>query len=192
MSTNVDTRQATRARGSSRSAVRIHAVEKFIATVMAVVIGIAIACYIWVIGARYTVDGVIVVSNWILRFFDAPVQIGLPLPYHMYFYLLFIPLAYSIVEFRVVVREKVEGVTYWAPPAMLFVWLVVITMDLTTTFSGTGVARSDAGPVALWFAGNAAARGIATAVLTFLPEWLIRSMLRIIVHSWFAVRAAWR
>ncbi len=177
---------------SARRPDRFRAIGRFIATSAAVVIGLAIAGYTWFLGARYTVDGVIVVVNWMLLFIDAPLHIRIPLPWAWYFYLAPIPIAYSLVEFFNLPYRQEEQRRKWASLGMIIVWIVVGSMDMVTTFIGTGVPHPSTGVVGQWFALTPWVRGVVTMLLTFGPEWMARQMTHAWQDAWQQLRQVWR
>lgn len=74
------------------------------------IVGTCISVILWPVGARYTVDGVIVVLNMLFRHFTLPYQLPIPLPLGTvfdvllpvwYLALLPIPILFSIVEWQV-------------------------------------------------------------------------------------------
>ncbi len=171
---------------------RLRSLGRFLATIAAVTIGLTIAAYTWFLGARYTVDGVIVVVNWMLQFLGAPLQLAIPLPWQWYFYLAFIPVGYSLVEFFNLPYHREAIGRRWASLGMIVVWVIVGTMDMVTTFVGTGVPHPSAGPVGQWFAFTPWVRGLVTMLLTFGPEWMVRQMVSAGRDSWHQLRTAWR
>lgn len=143
-------------------------------------VGLVIGTVVWVIGARFTIDGVIWVANWLLGFVRAPTRIPLPLAWQVYLALAPVPLLFSVVEWRNSPRQRRGDRVVWLPVSLIWVWIIVSAMDLTTTFLGLGTNQQPASDLARWFVTTTWAKGIATAFLTFWPEWLVKAMLGII------------
>jgi hypothetical protein len=150
------------------------------------IIGWLIAAVAWVVGARFTIDGVIVVTNWLLSFVNAAIVIPTPLGWLVYAALLWIPLGYSRVEWvnNPVAMVRAEGMTL-AVAGTICIWLVVIGMDTATTFAGLAALPAPQGSAVGDLLTHPAGLAVVTAFLTLWPEWLGRSLYR----RW---RAIWR
>jgi hypothetical protein len=143
--------------------------------------GSLISALTWIIGARYTVDGVLAIGNALLRFLTVPYQIPIPPFWVLYLLLSPLPLCFSLVEWREIPFWRDEHDAWqFAPFAQWVVWMVVFAIDGVTTFAGLGV---DPGPEALAImhqvAGSIPARVVVAAILTPGPEWLLRGMLAV-------------
>lgn len=150
------------------------------------IIGWLIMTVAWVIGARFTIDGVIVVVNWLLQFVNTAIAIPTPLAWPVYAALIWIPLGYSRVEWvnNPVAMVRAEGMTL-AVAGTICIWLIVAGMDVATTFAGLAAAPSQDSTVIAFFLTESAGLALATAFLTFWPEWLGRTLYR----RW---RSIWR
>lgn len=134
--------------------------------------GLCIGGSFWIIGGRFTIDGIMWCINWLLMFLSVPFQISLPLPWFVYFYLSPIPILFSVVEWNTSIRQMTL--------ALFCVWLIVSGMDILSTFIGLGIPSTGASQVAQWFHASTPAKGVSAAFLTFWPEWLIRRMVKIL------------
>ena len=134
--------------------------------VAAVIGGITICFVIWLIGAKYTIEGMVYFANWMAQQFNAPTVQTFPLPTGFYLWLMPIPLLFSIIEFRtrLIVRTK-EG-SHLASTSLITVWLIFFIADLATTFFGSIALMT---PIVA---------GLLTAIVTVGPEWLLRSLIR--------------
>jgi hypothetical protein len=134
-------------------------------------VGWAIAGIAWVIGARFTIDGLVVAANFLLRF----LQIAVVLPASPWWYALLwpVPLWFSSIEWgdNPVQLVKREGWTL-AMLGAACIWLIVVGADAATTFAGIDVAKANAGTVAHFFVDTLIGLALVTAFFTFWPEWL--------------------
>ncbi len=139
-------------------------------------VGMLISAIIWLIGARWTVDGLVVMFNAVLHFFNTNYQA--PIPPHVLVYVCLspIPLAFSAVEWHVPIRRE-KSVWHFAPLGDWAVWTTVLFFDWYTSYLGLGV---DPGPDAMTFMRQLSAsiipRVLVSAILTAGPEWLAREM----------------
>lgn len=166
----------------SRSVSRRTAPRVNVSRIVAGCVGLIIGGFVWVLGARYTIDGLMVVINWMLSFLTIPARISLPLPWQMYLILVPIPVVYSIVEWNNAPRQRIGNRITWTPVELICVWAVLGGMDLATTFFGLGTPANNA--LMIFIATNIVARGVATGFLTFWPEWLAKRMIQIIQSEW--------
>lgn len=116
---------------------------------------------LWLIGASYSLIGWILGLNLVSA--AARLPFVLPQP-RGWWILLFIPLGllYSYVEVHHPSRTSV---------LRILVFVLIILSDLVTTY--LSVTAADATTVSRWAAQTFWAAGIWTAILTFLPEYLI-------------------
>jgi hypothetical protein len=125
---------------------------------------------LWIVGARYTVDGAIVAINWFLNWLTIPHQVHRP---QWEGYLLWIAaagLAFSIIEVRHrprrIPKNNKEALTGAA-------WCIAVVIDLGTTYLAVTNPGRGAWPITYWIAGNITAAGAWTILATFGPEWAI-------------------
>lgn len=102
-------------------------------------VGTLLSLALWVVGARYTVDGVLALVNALLAFLTIPARIPIPPGWVLYLVLAPIPLAYSLIEWQQVPLTQRNGRWQAAPLGQWVVWLVVYAMDAITTWNGLGV-----------------------------------------------------
>jgi hypothetical protein len=134
--------------------------------IMALLFGVPI----WVIGARYTLDGWVIVLNLIAGVTHLPFV--LTAPAGMWSLLLFpIGIGYSLIE----VRYRPRGARTFAP---WLVWALVIVSDYGSTYIAATTPPADAWAITAWMATTVPAAALWTAVLTFLPETLIMAGIR--------------
>ncbi|MEI6775828.1 MAG: hypothetical protein WCK70_02910 [Chloroflexales bacterium] len=142
--------------------------------------GLVVSLIFWIIGARWTIDGLIVIFNTILNFLTIPYQAHVPTNYIIYGLLCPVPIILSAVEWRFPF-ERVGGEWYFAKLGAWVVWAIAGGFDLYTTYLGLGV---DPGPESVTFMRELSASGfpriIAASALTVGPEWLGRGMLTIL------------
>jgi len=139
-------------------------------------VGTLFSLALWVIGARYTVDGVLAMFNALLAFLTVPARIPISPGWVVYLALAPIPLAYSLIEWQQVPLAQREGRWRAAPLGQWVVWLIVYAMDAVTTWNGLGVVDRNAPLLVQQLAAAIWGRTVITAVLTIGPEALLRSM----------------
>jgi len=142
--------------------------------------GLVVSAIFWVIGARWTVDGLVVIFNAILHFLTIPYQAPVPTNYIIYACLCPVPIILSAVEWKFPF-SRVDGEWYFAKSGTWLVWIVAFALDLYTTYLGLGV---DPGPESVTFMRELATSGtqriLMASALTVGPEWLGRQMLSIL------------
>jgi hypothetical protein len=128
-------------------------------------VALALGLGTWVIGARYTIDGVLIAVNWLLGLVSS---IVIEPSEHLYLWLSFIPIFFSLIEWGTGARLRHAE---WEGRV---VWLAVAAADLITT--GVGLAGIDANNSTLtaWFVASIPAIIVVTVLLTFFPEWIAR------------------
>ncbi|NNJ10602.1 hypothetical protein EKD04_009700 [Chloroflexales bacterium ZM16-3] len=139
-------------------------------------VGMLMSAVIWVLGARWTVDGLIVMFNAILRFLNMSYQAPIPPAFLVYAFLCPLPIIFSVVEWRVPFK-RTDGEWYFANPGAWVVWMGVGLFDWYTTYLGLGVNPGPGSPTIMsQVAASSVLRGLVSAVLTAGPEWLARTM----------------
>lgn len=132
----------------------------------AVIIGAAL----WPLGARFTIDGIIWIGNWLLAFLTMPVRLPAP-TYATYLVLAPLPIVCSFVEWR---PMRWDWQHELRNPYGVVVWLFIAGIDLFTTYAGVRNPDPDATAAFREVAQSLALSGILTVALTFGPEWLLR------------------
>ncbi len=149
------------------------------------IMGMLISATIWTIGAKWTVDGLLVLFNGILHFLNSSYQVPVPPVFHTYMSLAVLPIIFSAVEWRIPFTQ-VGDEWYFSKPGAWVVWSIVSLFDAYTTYLGLGV---DPGPEGMTILHQLAAsvipRALFALVLTAGPEWLAREMVT-------QIRAAFR
>lgn len=135
--------------------------------------GVLIGLALWPIGARYTIDGILWIANFILTFVRVPYQIPLPPVWQMYLLLAPICLICSGVEWRAPLFKR-AGRWEFASADTIIIWLVIVVLDVGTTYAGIRNPGRDAWPIMQELAASLVLSGILSAILTFGPEWLMR------------------
>ena len=140
---------------------------------------IAIGLPLWLIGARYTLDGWVIALNWCSAFLRFGASV--PVPSGWYMLLLFpIGIVYSLIERRgLPLNPQAAGWAAWT--MLLVVWIVINATDVGSTYLGIVAIEPTAWPVNRWLAATWWAGGTWALVLTYLPEslmmlawWIIR------------------
>lgn len=155
-----------------KSAARAHDTHIYIP-----IAGLIIGAILWPIGARYTIDGLAWLGNAILSFLRVPYQLPLPLPWQAYAVMVWLPFVCSRVEWRWPL-EKLGGRWRFAPVDAILVWLVVASADFLTTYFGVRNPSPDAWAISQEISKALVWSGILSAILTFGPEWMVRSAWR--------------
>jgi len=142
-----------------------------------VFIGMIISASVWLIGARWTIDGLVVLYNGFLTFFHIPTLAPMPPAWDTYGKLCVIPIAISLVEWFAPFK-RTNGVWYFSHTPHWLVWLTVGLFDFYTTYLGIGVAPDDNSPTIMHqIAASTLLSGLLSAALTAGPEWLARGMI---------------
>lgn len=140
------------------------------------VAGLVIGCILWPIGARYSIDGLFWLVNAILAFLRIP--LALATPPHWAFYCLLAPLPYlcSRVEWQ---PPLYRGAGRWhvASANVVVTWACVAGYDFGTTYLGIR-APEQSSAVGAEIAAALVVAATLGVILTFGPEWLIRSSWR--------------
>jgi hypothetical protein len=139
--------------------------------------GLVVSAIFWIFGARWTIDGLVVMFNAILHFLSIPYQAPVPPHYLVYAILCPVPIIFSAVEWNAPFK-RVDGEWYFAKPGTWFVWSIAGIFDAYTTYLGLGV---DPGPDAVTFMRQLSVSGLPRALLaltlTIGPEWLGKGMM---------------
>lgn len=149
------------------------------------IMGMLISATIWTIGAKWTLDGLLVLFNGILRFLNSSYQVPVPPVFQVYVSLALLPVIFSAVEWRVPFKQ-VGDEWYFSKPGAWVVWSIVSLFDAYTTYLGLGVDPGPEGMTVLrQLAVSVVPRAMLALVLTAGPEWLAREMVT-------QIRAAFR
>jgi hypothetical protein len=135
--------------------------------------GLLIGSVLWIVGARYTIDGVFTLANMLLSFVRVPLALAVPPAWPFYLVFLWLPFLASRVEWTPPLA-RVQGRWVIAPAHALLVWAVIATLDALTTYAGLRSPSSGASALAIEIAKSTLVSGILSAILTFVPEWLVR------------------
>lgn len=131
------------------------------------IVAMGIGIGVWVIGARYTCDGIIWLINWLLAFVAAPTING-PLSWQVYLIMSPIPIIFSLIEFGEGSRfiKSVWGVRVTT--------IIVGLTDVVTTFFGLLAMPVQSSPAAEWFVATKPLVTIVAIILTVGPEWMMK------------------
>lgn len=140
------------------------------------VVGILIGVVLWLIGARYTIDGAIWIINAILAWFHIANRI-MPVDGIGYVPALLVPIAVSMAEWHAPIKLE-TGRWSMRPLNVWVVWFVVVALDVLSTFFGLRTPDPHAWPIMQEVARSLTVSGILAVVLTFAGEWLIRKGLQ--------------
>jgi len=144
-----------------------------------VFIGMIISVAFWIIGARWTIDGIIVIYNGFLTFLHVPTLAPMPPSWETYGKLCIIPVAISAVEWFAPFK-RTNGVWYFSAFPNWLVWFAVMFFDWYTTYVGLSVDPGTNAPsIMRQIATNALLSGLLSAILTMGPEWLARGMINL-------------
>jgi len=139
-------------------------------------VALALGGLAWLVGARYTIDGII----WMFNLAMATVgeSYRLEASRNLYLGMLVIPIIFSMVEWgmgKLVLKSEWETRILWA---------VVILIDLTTT--GFGLAATEPGDLGIlaWAVSSLLPIIGITFFLTFWPEWILK-------WGWRKLRVGW-
>jgi hypothetical protein len=142
-------------------------------------VGTLLLTGLWLVGARYTLDGVLTLINSLLNFLTVPTHIPIPPGWQAYLGMAFIPIVFSIIEWHQIPLHISDEGWQSGPFGQWLVWLLVYALDAYTTWKGLGVVDDTAPTIWRELSQISWARGIMTAVLTIGPEALLRSMVAI-------------
>lgn len=131
---------------------------------------VLIGLVLWPLGARFTIDGVLWIGNWILTFLRMPIRIPAP-TYVAYLALAPVPLVASFVEWRPLRWRWEDEIRN---PYGMTVWIIIVILDAGSTFIGIQNPDPGASRLFIELSQSLALSGILAAVLTFGPEWLLR------------------
>lgn len=129
-----------------------------------------IGLILWPIGARFTIDGVIWIGNWILAFLRMPGRLPDP-TWATYIVLAPLPFIASFVEWRPMRWNWSQEVRN---PYGIVVWAVIVGLDAISTYIGIRTPDTNSAALMREVGASLAFSGILATVLTFGPEWLIR------------------
>jgi hypothetical protein len=135
--------------------------------IIGALVGLGIGAVVWLFGAKYTIDGLVLITNRILAFFTVPYQVDMTPS--LYLWLACFPLAFSAVEWTCSPIGR-NGARH---AGIILTWIVVIVIDLITTVIGL---RAGGGiEVVVWIVSSSVGLASLAGVLTFGPEWLMKS-----------------
>jgi hypothetical protein len=154
-----------------------------LAGVMLGLVGCAIAAMLWLVDARYTIDGALVLLNGLLGFLRIPVRFNLPPIWALYCALALIPAACSLIEWHKVPICFTQTSWRLATLGEALVWLLVFGFDALTTWMGLGVIDPESPRIVQEVAVTAWVKALLTAILAIGPEALLRSMVAVLRRS---------
>jgi hypothetical protein len=130
--------------------------------------GFAVFGLWWAVGGKYTIDGTPLALNWILRLFHGPAAFSPVTDWHLYIYLIWIPVCMSVVERRNAPRK---GIAYYGILSVaFFVWCIVATLDFGSTYMAITNPDPNAIVLAYQIANTPLLAVLWTSATTFLPE----------------------
>ena len=136
--------------------------------------GLIIGGLLWLIGARYTIDGVPVLLNSFLAFFRIPMQFATPVVWPVYLAMAWLPVLISRIEWAEFPVRRVGTRWVFARSEVATIWLVTAGADMFTTLQGVSVDVSSPVAVLRFIAANIVVALAWSGFLTFVPEWLMR------------------
>jgi len=141
-----------------------------------VFIGMIISASVWLIGARWTIDGIVVLYNWFLTFFHASALSPMSPSWDTYGKLFVVPIAFSLVEWFAPFK-RTAGVWYFSNTPHWLIWFTVMIFDFYTTYVGIGVTPGNESPtIVRQVATSTVLSVMLAAALTIGPEWIARGM----------------
>ena len=142
-----------------------------------VFIGMIISFAFWLIGARWTIDGLVVIYNWFQTFFHASTLAPMPPSWDTYGKLFVVPIAISLVEWFAPFK-RTHGVWYFSNTPHWLIWGGIFLFDWYTTFMGLSVdPGADAPTIMRQIAASTLPSVLLAATLTIGPEWMARGMI---------------
>jgi hypothetical protein len=147
--------------------IRITRARYELNAIVGALIGLLIGAVVWIFGARYTVDGLILGSNTILSFLTIPLHIAPRWEY--YLYLAPLPILFSAVEWTCSPFGR-NRVTHGG---LIMAWVVVVAIDTASTLIGLASATTPA--FIVWIVSSITGIVILSIVLTFGPELMMKS-----------------
>lgn len=158
------------------------------ATVELGIVLVALGLPFWIIGARFTVDGIRIGANLFLSWLTIPYQ----LPAFPWFVLLGLIVGIGGLASRVEVksfpfrlsRRNGRRVILFIGAAGLIGWAATSGIDLATTGLGVVTLGLNPWPIHRWVAATPWALVVYSTVQTFLPEWLLMAGYWMIAARW--------
>lgn len=136
-------------------------------TIIGAIVGLIISGVVWIFGAKYTIDGLILIANAVLEFLMFSYRVK---PYaELYLWLALFPLMFSAVEWTCSPIGK-KGTRH---AGLILTWSVIIVIDLVSTIMGLRAGGGVA--FVIWLVSFQAGLAVLAFVLTFGPEWLMKS-----------------
>lgn len=151
-------------------------------------VGVVIGAILWVIGGRFTIDGMITGVNMMLAFLGSPTryQAGWWAYSQIWFWIP--PVFFSVIEQFAPPLVRLNGKWVFKGFWVLLVWAVVSGIDLGST--GLGLFSSPTYvPIITDLAKTMVGLAAMCMVLTFVPERIFRAMLAILVRE---IQVTWR
>lgn len=139
-------------------------------------LGVLIGFVLWLLSARYTVDGVLVLVNALLSFLNVPHQIVVPPAFPIYLILSPVPTLMTYAEWQKqpFYKDK-KGEWVFEEPQHWVIWAVVLGADGWTNFTGLGVDPGEGSmTIQRELSQNPLWRGIVAGAFTAGPEWIWR------------------
>lgn len=132
----------------------------------------------WLVGGKYTIDGLPLLGNEILVFFRAPRLFVVVTDWRIYVALCWLPIGISIAERRYAPwrRFALSGIMLW----VLLVWLIVAGLDAGSTWLAVTNPPPGAYAVSHQLAQIRPLALLWTIMTTFMPEAAIAAL-----WAWF-------
>lgn len=122
----------------------------------------------WLVGGKYTIDGLPLLLNEIAAFFRVPVRLAPVTDWHWYLRLAWLPVFISVAERRFAPWRRLtfSSIMIW----VLLVWLVVSGVDAGSTWLAVTRPPEDAYTVSKQLAAIKVLAALWSVATTFLPE----------------------
>lgn len=122
----------------------------------------------WLVGGKYTIDGLPLLSNEVLAFFRAPQVFEPVTDWRIYVVLCWLPFLISVAERRYAPwrRLALSAIMVW----VLVVWLVVSGLDAGSTWLAVTHPPADAYTFSKQLAAIKPLAAVWSIMTTFLPE----------------------
>jgi hypothetical protein len=137
----------------------------------AIIIGIGS----WLIGARFTIDGMIIAANWLIEFVQQPYQIEPTST--LYLWLMVFPLFFSTIEIVGLVRINRTDM------GGKIIWGIILFSDVFTTGFGLLAMDPTSSLVAAWLTSSIIIVSVVAVFLTVWPEWITHWGLKTIKNT---------
>lgn len=127
----------------------------------------------WIAGGKYTVEGWVIALNMFARWIGVEQQLTVPRGWWLVGAVLVCGVVYSRVEV-LALRNTVQRM-----PVFWVGWLLMVITDIGSTLLGVLNPAPNAAPILIQLAGIVPLAIAWAIVLTFVPEWLILSGVRL-------------